>query len=515
MENATARDCLVDYMDAGFPILYVRTYEEDKADQYIAEAAGRRDVYEWNGADGFVNFKTRERVGESLFPEPSLERTLDFLYTNDELDGKVLVIKDASALLSPHSEERSSRVIALLKQIGRAIRRKNDGIDTTVIIVSPTVQIPPELQKLITILELEPPSETEIAQFLVEFAEENMIACGPEDFQADLVTALKGLSISEIQDILNLALTQEDDLTIKTLQLIFEQKQQMVLKAGLLELIPQKENLEDIGGLDYLKRWLKRKAAIFTDMKAAKAYGVRVPKGVLIAGVPGCGKSLSAKAAGNLFGVPLLRLDMGLLMGKYIGESEQNLRNAIRLAEAMAPCVLWVDELEKAFAGVGNGGHEVTARLFGQFLTWMQEKNSATFVVATANNISQLPSELLRKGRFDDIFYVDLPDQREREKILRIHLTKRRENDALSINFGKIAEETEGYSGADLEGIINDSVEFAFGNKMPAVTTSGIMARVKETQPLSKIMKDSIEKMRKMYKERGFRPASRNSEAET
>lgn len=337
------------------------------------------------------------------------------------------------------------------------------------------------------------------------------MSAGPADFRSELATAFKGLSESEIKDLLSLAFSQNGELTKKALQLIFDQKQQMILKAGILEMVPLKEKISDIGGLEILKEWLQRKAAVFKDMKAAAKYGVTMPKGVLIAGCPGCGKSLSAKAAGSLFDVPLLRLDMGRLMGKYVGESEENMRKAIRLAEAISPCILWVDELEKAFAGIGNGGGgaEVTTRLFGTFLTWMQEKKSAAFVVATANNITQLPPELLRKGRFDEIFYVALPNAEERRKIFEIHLGKRRRKDLKAIDIGKLVEATEGYSGADIEGVVSESIESAFVKGANGLTTNDILDCIHNTHSLSEIMRESLEEMSKIYEDRKFKKASR------
>ena len=230
-----------------------------------------------------------------------------------------------------------------------------------------------------------------------------------EDNIEKIITRLKGLSQTEIYNILSLAVSEDGMLTSRDLTNILEQKQQLVKKSGILEMISVKETMNDIGGLENLKRWLLRKAEIFKQIKKAQDFGVDIPKGVLIAGMPGCGKSLTAKAAAKAFDVPLLRLDMGRLMGKYVGESEGNMRRAIKITEASSPCVLWIDELEKAFAGIGGGGSEVTIRLFGSFLTWMQEKDSLAFVVATANKIDSLPPELLRKGRFDETFYVDLP----------------------------------------------------------------------------------------------------------
>ena len=259
----------------------------------------------------------------------------------------------------------------------------------------------------------------EIKTVIRNFIQDNAISQTiEEELIEELASAFKGLTEFEIQNLLALSYADDGELTKKDLRLIFDQKQQMIKKAGILEMIPLKETVEDIGGLENLKEWFIRKAKVYKNMGKAKKYGVDMPKGMLIAGVPGCGKSLNAKAAANLFEVPLLRLDMGRLMGKYVGESEGNLRNAIALAEAISPCVLWIDELEKAFAGIGGsgGGAEVTIRLFGNFLTWMQEKESPTFVVATANDITHLPPELLRKGRFDEIFYVGLPNDKEREK---------------------------------------------------------------------------------------------------
>ena len=228
-----------------------------------------------------------------------------------------------------------------------------------------------------------------------------------------MANAFKGLSSIEIDTILALGYAQngENGINEDILELISEQKMQLIKKDGILEMIQVKESIDDIGGLDTLKDWLKKKAKVINNMEKAEDFGVEMPKGVLIAGVPGCGKSLNAKASAKLFNIPLLKLDMGRLMGKYVGESESNMRRAIALSEAIAPCVLWIDELEKAFSGIGGdgGSAEVTTRLFGQFLTWMQDKNSSVFVVATANDIMKLPPELMRKGRFDEIFYVQLP----------------------------------------------------------------------------------------------------------
>lgn len=501
----TVKDNLRHYIDAGFPILYICTYEETKADQHIAAVAGRREVLEWNGADGFVNFKTKS----PLVPDLTLEATLALLKTGKELNRKLLIIKDAAEQIKPEGQHKSDKVIALLKEIARKIRAGT--LDSTVIIVSSTLHIPQELEKLITVLELDLPDEAEIGNVIDKFAEDNEISAGPADFRAELATAFKGITESEIKELLGLAVSQDGELTKKALQFIFHQKQQIILKSGILEMIPLKESVADIGGLEELKEWLQKKATVFKNMKAAAEFGVAMPKGVLIAGVPGCGKSLSAKAAGKLFDVPLLRLDMGRLMGKYVGESEENMRKAIQLAEAISPCILWVDELEKAFAGIssGGGGNEVTTRLFGTFLTWMQEKKSAAFVVATANDITKLPPELLRKGRFDEIFYVALPNDEERKKIFEIHLNKRRKQDAQSIDLNSLVSATKGYSGADIEGVVSQSVENVYVKGQQALTTEDVLDCIQSTHSLSEIMKESLANMAKLYEERKFKKASR------
>lgn len=251
----------------------------------------------------------------------------------------------------------------------------------------------------------------------------------------------------------------------------------------MLELITVKETKEQIGGLSVLKEWLSDKAVIFENLDRAIKFGVQEPKGVMIVGMPGCGKSLTAKVCARMFELPLVRLDVGRLMGKFVGESENNMRNALKLAEAISPCVMWIDEIEKAFSGIGSnsGGGEVTTRLFGQLLTWMQEKEGTVFIVATANNISALPPEFMRKGRFDEVFLVDLPTEAERRMILDIHLRKRRKWHK-RLDIASLAKETEGFCGADLESVINRAIEKAFIAGASGLTKDGILDIIKDTQ---------------------------------
>ena len=490
---------LARYIDAGFPVIYINTFEEDKVDVIISENKFRREVYEWNETNGYIDFETKAPLQEDC----TFEMMLDQLKTTELLEGKIILLKDIASYLE------EPKIVSKIKGIARMI---NQGTDATVIIVSSVLVVPKDLEKYITIVEMDYLNTEEIKDIIRTFITDNELRQEiDENLIDEFSLAFKGLTEFEILNLLALSYADDGELTRRDLRLIFDQKQQMIKKAGILEMIPLKETVNDIGGLENLKEWFIRKAKIYKNIGKAKKYGVDIPKGVLIAGVPGCGKSLNAKAAANLFEVPLLRLDMGRLMGKYVGESEKNLRDAITLAEAISPCVLWIDELEKAFAGIGcfGGGAEVTTRLFGNFLTWMQEKDSPTFVVATANDITKLPPELLRKGRFDDIFYVGLPNDVERKKIFEIHINKRRAQDLKNINIKDLVVATKGFSGADIEGVVKDAVEVAFANDKISIQTNDILEAIKNTHSLSEIMKDTIELMTKEYETRKFKSASK------
>ena len=277
----------------------------------------------------------------------------------------------------------------------------------------------------------------------------------------------------------------------------------------MLESIRFSETVNDIGGLEILKNWLERKAKVFKNLDKALKFGVDVPKGILIIGMPGCGKSLSAKATANLFGIPLVRLDVGRLLGKYVGESEQNMRQALQLSEAISPCVLWIDEIEKAFNGIGSndGASNVTTRLFGQFLTWMQEKENTVFIVATANDISNLPAEFLRKGRFDELFFVDLPNEDERKNIIEIHL-KKRNKWSRDIDSIKLIKATEGFNGADLEAVVKETIELAFINGQSQITTDDLLATIKDSKSISNTLKEKIDFIKKTISKFDIKNAS-------
>lgn len=496
------KENLTRYIQAGFPLIYVRSFEEERVEQYLTIAACGDEIIEWNATSSLCFFKGKvTKLEKGMFK--GLEEILRFLekISETELQHKILLIKD----IQPELDKPG--VVALLKRIAQKI---NEGLACTIILLSPVLKIPPELEPYLIVLEMEYPDEAEIRKVIDAFIEDRGILIENIGLLEEMTSAFKGLTKYDINNILCLAYADSGSLTKKDISLIFDQKQQMIKKAGLLEMVPLRESLSDIGGLENLKAWLRRKAKILKNLSKAAAFGVDTPKGVLIAGVPGCGKSLSAKAAAKLFEVPLLRLDIGRLMGKYVGESEMNLRRAIALAEAISPCVLWIDEIEKAFAGIGgqSGAADITTRLFGNFLTWMQEKESPVFVVATANNIKEIPMELRRKGRFDELFYVTFPKAEERRQIFSIHLGKRRKQDMAHIDLERLVNETEKYSGADIEGAVKEAIESVFVEDKSEVDTENILAVIRDMRPLGEIMGKKLDDIEQSFKEFKLRNAS-------
>ena len=494
------------YMDAGIPILYIDTLEDDKACEIIHEMCKenlQRGIIEWTISGG-RDYSTNEALLQMDLADTLLNI---FLQDKNLITGKIIILRDVQFYFDPHgTNSKTAETISAIKLFAQKI---NSGeLDCNLCIVAPLVSLPKEIENYVTVLEMDFLDENLIRQMVVDFSKEQEIKTPDKDLLDKLAMRLKGLSRTEISNVLSLIISEDGTIDHSDLAEILKQKQQMIKKSGILEMINVKESMEDIGGLENLKSWLIRKAEIFKQIKKAQNFGVDMPKGVLIAGMPGCGKSLTAKAAAKAFDVPLLRLDMGRLMGKYVGESESNMRRAIKLTEASSPCVLWIDELEKAFAGIGGNGSEVTTRLFGNFLTWMQEKDSLAFVLATANNISKLPPELLRKGRFDEIFYVGLPNEKERSKIFEIHIAKRRKQDLKNIQIDKLVKNTSGYCGADLEGVVKEAVETAFVRKKQSLSTEDILEAVNGTHSISEVMKDSIEEMGKVYKNLQLKSAS-------
>ncbi|WP_172195831.1 AAA family ATPase [Saccharibacillus qingshengii] len=489
---------LESYVDALRTIIYIHYFDFDKIDSLISEISDDVSVYEFNNADGYVDFDTKLSKGDY-----TLEQFLEFLDEPGN-DPSFIVLKDVHHLLE------EPVIVARLKSIA-AKNMHHEDFHCTVFIVSSKLVIPTELSPYITLLDVLLPSFEEIDDMIRKFADAQQIEV-EEDVRKELVLSFKGLNEFEITQILNLAYQSGGVIDAEDKELVLQEKEQMIKKSGMLEIVNFKEDLNDIGGLENLKQWLEKKSKIFKHLDKALSFGVDMPKGVLIVGMPGCGKSLAAKATAKLFKVPLLRLDIGKLFGKYVGESEENMRRALKIAEAVSPCILWVDEIEKAFSGVGDGGggNSVTTRLFGNFLTWMQDKESTVFVVATANDISKLPPEFLRKGRFDELFAVDLPHAEERRNIFEIHL-KRRKQFSREIDTIRLIQNSEGFSGADIEAVVKETIENAFIENKAKITTDDLVKVLKETKSISVSLKDKIVEMRTSMKRMDISAASQSS----
>lgn len=489
------------HVESHYPIIFLVTFEEEVADRMIEDISDGRKILEWNMARGCVCFKTRAPLptypGQPEYRD--LANTLDN-WLEQELDGHFLVIRDA--YLALHDNPLA---VARLKALANKIvyhDPTHDPTYATVFLVASQSIVPPEIEKFITIFELPPPAEEDIKSLIHKHGRGSV----EDNVVARLVAAFRGLSKYEITRLVNLGYQRDGAIGEDDLALVREAKRQIVKKSGILEMVPVSEGVGDIGGLEALKTWLKKKTIVMKDLPRARAFGVETPKGAVIVGMPGCGKSLTAKATSGLFGLPLLRLDVGAVMGKYVGESEANMRRALKLAEDVSPCVLWIDELEKAFAGVGGSHNEIATRLFGHFLTWMQEKTTPVFVVATANDMSSLPPELLRKGRFDEIFYVDFPDEADRDAILRVHLEKRKPG--CRIDTRQLARETEGCSGADLESVVKDAIEQAFVEDKVDLTLKHLRQSAKDTVPMAKVMGDKKKEYDRKFREMGIKSAS-------
>jgi SpoVK/Ycf46/Vps4 family AAA+-type ATPase len=290
----------------------------------------------------------------------------------------------------------------------------------------------------------------------------------------------------------------KDHLKETSVRTVSEEKEQIIRKSGILDFFPKNESLKDVGGMDNLKDWLLKRQKAYD--KKAREWGLQEPKGLLLLGVPGCGKSLTAKSIASCWEMPLLRLDIGRVFQGLVGSSEDNIRKALATAEAVAPCVLWIDEIEKGLSGVQSSGSTdggVTSRIFSTILTWMQEKTSPVFVVATANDVNSLPPELLRKGRFDEIFFVDLPSSKERKNIFSIHLAKRNQKSE-SFAMEAIAKESEGFNGAEIEECVKEAMFDAYvaNPENPQLTTKFIIDAIKRTVPLSVTMDKQISNLR-------------------
>ena len=489
-------------IDVNTPIIYIHDYDFVRVDELIRQVVAEKKVFEWNPVTGVTDFQTKMPKG---FGEvQSLENFLQEKYSEEEAKEKYLVLKEVQDFIE---EPRVKALLSLMSQ-----RRLYDReYDITIIIVSSVLRVPQEIEKYVSYLEMDFPNEEEINRLIDEHIEVNFYDKSKfrEEDREKLMPSLKGMTAFEIDRMLDMAMSSNGSLGAEDTEMILRQKKQMVKKSGLLELIDTPESLDSIGGMDALKKYLTNKANVVKRMADARRYGVSVPKGVFIVGMPGCGKSLCAKASAALFESPLLKLDMGSMMGKYVGESEANLRKAIRIAEAAAPCILWIDEIEKGFSGVG-GNNDIMTRMFGYFLSWMQDKTSSVYVIATANNADALPPELKRKGRFDEIFCVNLPNEEERKAIFNVHLNKKERKGCMkgTIDCQRLAYVTKGFNGADIESVVNEAIEESFLEGKESLTTSKLMEIANKTVSISKSCKNQIENMKKAFEENCFKDAT-------
>jgi hypothetical protein len=478
---------------ARYPVLYVLSSEEGRVQAVLTAIAQKRQkrVFEWSVTTGLVPSGTsiqsqKHRASSTKDPLLALDQVID------QVEPAIFVFKD----FHPFLGKAHHAVIRKLKEI--ALQLKNS--QKTIVIISPVQEIPAELEKEITVLVHPLPDVNELSGLLDRIAEDvrqfpNVRIDLDAPARERLLQAALGLTLGEAENVFARIIVKGEKLSGDHVGEVFAEKQQIIRKSGLLEYHASEETFATVGGLAVLKDWLKQRSLAFSDQ--ARAFGLPAPKGILLLGVQGCGKSLCAKAVASWWQLPLLRFDMGRMFGSYIGSSEENARKAIAVAESVAPAILWVDEIDKAFTGLSSSGATdsgTTARVFGTFLTWLAEKQSAVFVVATANDISHLPPELLRKGRLDELFFVDLPEEQERVEIFRIHL-RRRGRSPEKFDLAALAAQSDNYSGAEIEQAVISGLFEAF-SRQTELTTAHVLEALRQAVPLSRTMSEQINGLR-------------------
>lgn len=505
MSNKQFMQDFSNLVNAGFPYIYIPSYEEERVTDTVRAALensefikNKRSLYIWTQTEGLVC--NDSKVGDTANPLNAIEHI--FRATEDA----IYLLKDFHIYFGGERNARPDYAV---------IRKLRDAIPVlkssrkTVVFVSSKLVIPCDMEKEISILDFSLPNEDELRALIEDLTaglSPDAVHLSAEE-KTLLARSALGLTMQEAENAFCRAIVNLKGLNKEALSIIHEEKNQVVKKTGVLEFVKTDLDIDDIGGLENLKKWLIRRKNTWSEK--AKAYNLPAPKGVLITGIPGCGKSLTAKAMSAIWGLPLLKLDMGKIFGGIVGSSEENMRKAIATAEAIAPSILWVDEIEKGFSGLKSGGDSGTsARVFGTFLTWMQEKSAPVFVIATANDISALPPELLRKGRFDEIFFVDLPTQREREKIFSVHLKKRINGSAIQHEVEptesvcrELANASAGYVGAEIEQIVVAAMYEAFyANR--GLKKEDVLKAIHETVPLAETQREQILALRAWAKQR-------------
>ena len=521
MEYTSFERKLSNLINAGFPYVYIPSYEEERVLSAVSRVVSsqdlvrsQRDLFTWAQTTG-IRAEKEDRCDRAT-QNPAA--ALDYIAKYQE--PAVFVLKDFHVYFGPDRQTRPDyAVIRKLRDILPELKMNRK----TVIFLSPQLIIPGDMEKDLSVMDFGLPDAVEIRRMLDDLTQglspENIRLNAEEKQQ--LVRAALGLTMQEAENAFCRAIVQSRGLDKNAISIIYEEKNQVVRKTGVLEFIKTDLNIDDIGGLENLKKWLIKRNN--TWQEKARRYNLPAPKGVLITGVPGCGKSLTAKAMSTIWGLPLMKLDMGKIFGGIVGSSEENMRKAIATAEAVAPSILWVDEIEKGFAGTQSDGDAGTsARVFGTFLTWMQDKTAPVFVIATSNDISRLPPELLRKGRFDEIFFVDLPTQREREKIFQVHLRKRisgsdiphavrAEGDLIR----ELAETAQGFSGAEIEQAVISALYDAFYADR-GLRREDLIRSIRDTVPLAVTQQEQLSRLRSWAEQRAVLATAREDrEADT
>lgn len=479
------------YLRSRFTLMVLVTPEEERALQsvrYVCDKA-KRPCLSWDVADGF------QAITNWSGSMPSARDPLSALEQIDKADGDGLfVLKDFHDCWSNPQFKRKLRSVAQRLKFSKK----------SILITAPSTNIPVELKDEAVLVEYPLPKNDELETVLQRLTQTpgvkvNLTKLGREK----LVQAALGLTSAQAQRVFAKAIVSNGVLDDRDINLVTEEKKQIIRESQALEFYAVHETPGDVGGLGVLKEWLRLRERAFSQ--EARNYGLPAPKGIALIGIPGTGKSLTAKMIGGLWQLPLLRLDVGSLFGSLVGESEERTQKALQLAETVAPCILWIDEIEKAFSFGGSDGG-VSKRVFGTILTWMQEKTAPCFVVATANDISSLPPELLRKGRFDEIFFLDLPTAAERQEIFTVHL-RRRNRLPQDFDVAQLARQSQGYVGAEIEQAIIDGMYVGF-NQGREFTTSDLAHALKRQVPLSVSQQETIEGLRRWLKEGRAQSAS-------
>jgi len=485
MENPSHKD-LQTMLAARFPLLYVVAPEEAIAEEELIEVAQTRkaQVFFWDFSRGWSDQDGADKGN----PMNALAR----IKKATPNQSAIFVLKDMATLIAPGTNGQIQAaqlpIVREIKNLAREMSRDRRCL----VLLSDQLRLPIELREETTVIDFDLPSLDEI-QEQVEQLVGNKLKLTGEDAQR-LFKACQGLSRCRIARVLAKCLATSGKIDGKAIAAVIDEKRQTIRETGILDFLPASENLQSVGGLENLKLWVRVRSQAFTE--AARAYGLPSPKGLLLAGIQGTGKSLCAKTIAAEWRLPLLRLDVGRLFGGIVGESESRVRQVIQLAEAVSPCVLMLDEIDKAFAGVGSssdGDSGTSKRVFGTLLTWMQEKTAPVFIVATANNVEALPAELIRKGRLDELFFVGLPTEEERKEIFRVHLNKARPDSTFDID--RLAHESINLSGAEIEQCVIEAMHQGF-SRGEEFTQSDLVRAIAECVPLARIAQAQIEQLK-------------------